>query len=453
MRTAIRKHLGDFVALTALAVLGVGVAAYIVFNQDARSRIPLIEEKPFTIQAEFSDAQAVTPGQGQTVRIAGVRVGQITKINLRDGRAIVTLDLERKYEGRIRQNASALLRPRTGLKDMFVELDPGTRDHPAMKARGLIPVENTAPDIDPDEVLSALDTDTREYLKLLVSGAGKGLRNRGDDLREVFRRFEPLHRDLARVNRAIADRRRNLARLIHNYASLTTELGRNDRDLTRLVDASNATLAAFAAEDQNISETVRRLPSALTQTESTLIRVNTLGRVLGPALESLRPPFRQLDRTNRQVLPFVLEAEPILRSRIRPFVRISRPYVRDLRRASVDLARAQPELSESFHELNRFFNMLAFNPGGRQGLSGNLQEDRQRDEGYLFWVAWVGHLTNNLFSTSDASGPFRRVLFSVNCRTAFELTREAGIEVLDNVLGFIRDEALRDAGVCPDVAR
>ena len=65
-----------------------------------------------------------------------------------------------------------------------------------------IPVANTAPDIDPDEFLSALDTDTRDYLKLLINGAGKGLEGHGDDLREVFKRFEPLHRDLARVTEA-----------------------------------------------------------------------------------------------------------------------------------------------------------------------------------------------------------------------------------------------------------
>ena len=66
---------------------------------------------------------------------------------------------------------------------------------------------NTLPDINPDEIYSALDADTRPYLKLLVTGAGKGLQNRGDDLREVFRRLEPIHRDLARVTRATAVRR------------------------------------------------------------------------------------------------------------------------------------------------------------------------------------------------------------------------------------------------------
>ena len=88
---------------------------------------------------------------------------------------------------------------------MFVEVSPGTGR--VLDEGGRISVANTLPDVDPDEIYEALDADTRPYLKLLVSGAGKGLDGRGDDLREVFRRFEPLHRDLARVMRATASRR------------------------------------------------------------------------------------------------------------------------------------------------------------------------------------------------------------------------------------------------------
>ena len=94
-----------------------------------------------------------------------------------------------------------------------------------------------------------------------MSGAGKGLNGRGNDLREVFQRFEPLHRDLARVTTAIARRRTNLQRLIHNYGSLVTELGQSDDDVARLVQQSRAVFEAFAAEDQNISEFVASCPA------------------------------------------------------------------------------------------------------------------------------------------------------------------------------------------------
>src|SRR3712207_2511876 len=112
---------------------------------------------------------------------------------LREGRALVTLEIDPKYRDVIREDAQALLRPKTALKDMFVEITPG-RGKVAREGH-VLPVENTLPDVNPDEVFAALDQDTRDYVQLLVNGAGQGLKGRGDELRELFKRFEPTHRD------------------------------------------------------------------------------------------------------------------------------------------------------------------------------------------------------------------------------------------------------------------
>ena len=242
---AIRKHWRDFLAIFGLAVLGLAIGVYILSQQDLR--FPIVQEKPKQIKVELSNAQAVQPGQGQTVRVAGVEVGRIADVQLEDGIAVVSLDIEKEYENLIRRDATALLRPKTALKDMFLEVNPGSGE--PVPEGGRIQVANSLPDIDPDEVYAALDADTRPYLKLLVAGAGKGLRDRGDDLREVFRRFEPIHRDLARVTKASAKRRRALKELIHDYGLLMTELGKRPQDLRRLVTASRSVFDALANED------------------------------------------------------------------------------------------------------------------------------------------------------------------------------------------------------------
>lgn len=404
MRRAIRKHLGDFVAILALVLLGAGTGAYILSNQ--RLRFPLLEEEPFRLKVELPDAQAVTPGQGQTIRIAGVEVGQIGQVSLKDGKALVNLEMETKYEGQIKRDATALLRAKTGVKDMFIEVDPG--EGRPLRRGETIAIENTAPDIDPDEFLSALDADTRDYLRLLISGAGKGLEGRGSDLRETLARFGPLHRDLARLTSSVARRRRNLRRLVHNYGLLVRELGNKDQDLTRLVRSSNEVFESFASEDLDISTAVARLPGTLRQTQRTLLKADPFARRLGPTLESLRPAVRQLDKANDQALPLLREGEPILRGQVRPFVRIATPYLRQLGEGAEDLARAGPDLTTSFRKLNRLFNILARNPNGAEGLTGNIGRDRARQEGYLYWLAWAGQVGTSIFSTADAQGVWRR---------------------------------------------
>jgi phospholipid/cholesterol/gamma-HCH transport system substrate-binding protein len=419
MRHAIRKNLADFLAIVGVVVLGLGIGAYILGKQ--RLHFPVLEDKPYTVRAELPDAQAVTPGQGQTVVVAGVRVGDIGEVDLEDGEAVVELQLERKYRGLLREGATALLRAKTGTKDMFLEVDPG--EGRPLPEGGSIRVSNTLPDIDPDEFLAALDSDTRSYLKLLVSGAGKGLDGRGTDLREVLKRLGPLHRDLARVSRAVAERRHNMRRLVNRYGLLMAELGKSDKDITRLVRASNVTLGAFADEDQNISALVSKLPGTLDQTATTLGKVDTLAQQMGPTFESLRPPFRKLDEANAAVLPFVEEAAPILEKKVRPFARAAQPFQRDLGAASKDLAKAGPDMTTAFLGLNRLFNIGAYNPGGTEGISENCEkhgactrEERARNESYLYWLAWVGQNTVSLFSTADALGPIRRAyLLNLNC--------------------------------------
>ena len=63
-----------------------------------------------------------------------MRVGDVGEVKLEEGKALVRMDLEPKYDDLVRADATVLLRPRTGLKDMFLALDPGT--HAAPRAGG-----------------------------------------------------------------------------------------------------------------------------------------------------------------------------------------------------------------------------------------------------------------------------------------------------------------------------
>ena len=410
MTRVLRKHLRDVVALVALFAVAAVVGGYILENQ--RLRFPVIEDAPHIVKAEFSTAQAVTPGQGQTIRVSGIRVGDIAKTELVDGRAIVTMELDQEFSDLVREDATALLRPKTGLKDMFVELNPGTEKAPVAEEGFTLPISGTLPDVNPDEFLSALDVDTRDYVKLLLDGAGDGLRGRGDDLGEALARFEPTYRDLAAVSTEVAGRRQDLRRLVNSLNRLNTELATKDDDLAELVDSSADVFSAFADERRNVTATVRELPTALRETEVGLAKVQRMARVLGPASEALRPVAGAIQRANAATTPFAREAAPLLQADIRPFVREARPLIDDLAPAAHDLAEAEPGLTRSFEVLNRLFNMLANNPRGKEGPAAE-----GRDEGYLFSLGWLGHQTVNIFNNADAHGPQRAITSGGTCTT------------------------------------
>jgi phospholipid/cholesterol/gamma-HCH transport system substrate-binding protein len=431
---AIRKHAKAFIAVLGLVAVAAAVSLYILNEQ--RLRFPW-EPSPLRLNAEFPTAQAVTAGQGQTVRVAGVRIGDIGDVQLKDGRAVVQMVIDPEYKGLVRTDAHALLRPRTGLKDMFIDLEPGSDDAPAATAGYTIPISNTAPDVNPDEILAELDSDTRDYLKLLIGDAGRGLQGRGLDLRELLRRFEPTHRDLARVSSAVAERRRNLRHLITSLNTLNAELAKRGDDLAGLIDSSATVMRQFASEDQNVSAAVGELPGALRQTTDTMTRLERYATLLGPTAEKLRPAARALKPANEAVEPLAREVTPLLSNDIRPFVREARPVVRDLRPAARNLADATPALTRTFAAVNHFLNLAAYNPNGREDPSNPA-----RQEGYLFWAAWVQHMATQLFSSSDANGVFRPVTLAAPCATVEQLVHEEPqLEFLTMLTPILTDSA------------
>ena len=433
MKRAIRTHAADFVAILVLVALSIVVAGYILSHQGLR--FPFVEASPLTYHAEFSTAQAVTPGQGQTVRVSGVQVGTIGGVTLKNGVASVAMDIDPKYKGLIHQDATALLRPKTGLKDMFIELNPGTAPSPVEQPGFTIPVSATAPDINLDEVFASLDSDTRQYLDLLVNGAGTGLQNRGGELAQVLERFEPTHRDLARVSQAVAVRGADLRQLVNSLQRLNTALAAKQGQIVQLVNASSHVFSALASEDSNISRAVSDLPATLRQTTATLAKVQTFAQQLGPAATNLLPAARALPAANAALTALARPSAPIVQNQIRPFVVAARPVVRSLRPASIHLAAATPNLSKVFTVLNHFVNMVGYNPG-------NVEH------GYLWWLAWLDHNARTLFSIQDANGDYRPLFLQASCATLAQIVNSVpGAESLLNLTPL-----LSTLGVCPKQA-
>jgi phospholipid/cholesterol/gamma-HCH transport system substrate-binding protein len=413
----IRKQMRVFVALVCLLIGSLGLAGYILSHQRfyLPAWFPVLGTDFYDVEAELPTGQAVVPGQGQTVNIAGVKVGEVGRVRLEDGRAVVQMRIRDEFKP-IHRDATVLLRPKTGLKDMFLALDPGNDAAGDLPEGGRVRVANTLQDVNADEILAQLDGDTRDYLRILLDAGGTafddqltGASGRYDqtaeqDLREAFKRFEPTARDGERFTRLLIKRRGNIKRSIHNFQQLSTALARRDDQLASLVDSANANFQAFASEEDALRAALREFPGALGQTETTLRKAGGLADELGPALQRLRPFARELAPALRKTRPFFKETTPIIRDQIRPFARDVQPTVHDLRLATERLAVVSPRLTRSFKVLNRFFNTLAYNPPGAT-------------QPYLFWSAWGAHAGATLWALQDAHGPVRRGIVLVGCPT------------------------------------
>jgi phospholipid/cholesterol/gamma-HCH transport system substrate-binding protein len=404
MRHAIRKHMRDFVAIIALFVIAIGVASYVLAHQRLYlpSWVPFVGTNFYVVNAEFSTAQAVVPGQGQTVNIAGVPIGEIGKVSLKNGVAVVQMNIKPHHP--VYRNATLLLRPKTGLKDMYIEMDPGSKSAGTVPRGGTLPVSNTLPDVNLDEILSNLDSDTRSYLQILINAGGEAFGTKGysADLRETFKRFDPTAQDTAKLTSLLSQRRDNLRHVIHNFQLLTSALAGRDHQLSQLVDSSNANFQAIASEDQKLEETLQLLPGTLDTANTTLAKADKLAQVLGPTFQALRPGARALGPSLAATRPFLKQTTPVIKNQLRPFSVAAKPTVHQLRIAAHHLLPVAPRLTRTAQFLNVLLNELAYNPPGPE-------------QGFLYWGAWLNHAGASIFSTQDAHGAVRRGLFITDC--------------------------------------
>ena len=155
----------------------------------------------------------------------------------------------------IHPNATFLLRPKTNLNDMVVEVDPGSGKKQVEDGTNFT-LAQTEPNTNLDAFLATLDADTRQYLQLLLAGGAQGIGGRGRQLSNALRRFQPFVHYTAKLNKVVAQRHEALARVIHDFGLLTTELGRHDAEIQRFVTSSNAALGNFANQQQSIQETL-----------------------------------------------------------------------------------------------------------------------------------------------------------------------------------------------------
>src|SRR3954469_16673448 len=124
----------------------------------------------FQLKAQFESANSIRPNS--PVRIAGVEVGKVKSVTGVEGSnaALVTMELKDSALP-LHDDATAKIRPRIFLEgNFFVDLKPGTPGAPALNSGDTIKISQTASPVQLDEVLTSLQSDSREDLQALLNG-------------------------------------------------------------------------------------------------------------------------------------------------------------------------------------------------------------------------------------------------------------------------------------------
>lgn len=300
------------------------VGSYLAYTKD----IPFIGGGT-DIKATFQNA--TTLRSTSPVRIAGVTVGEVTAVEGEGDVAEVTMTM--KDEGLpIHEDATATIRPRLFLEgNFFIDLKPGTPSAPELSDGEGIPITQTSTAVQIDEVLTALQSDTREELKGLLSGYGTALTyepSAADDsdqepisrgktgaeaLADSLRYGGEAGRGTAIVNDALLGRgERDLSGLIRAQRDVFKELGTVEAELQGVISAFNTTAGALAQEQDNVRAAIRELGPTFEAARPSLANLNAALPPLRAYVRALEPGVAELPDLIEAATPWLDASDELL---------------------------------------------------------------------------------------------------------------------------------------------
>jgi len=337
-----------------ITAIGLGLAVASLVALVAQENIHLPGQQQYVFEVAVDDAKGVVAKRNE-VRWAGVVVGRITKSELRDGKPVLTAEIDpgKAGGGRLYHDARLRLRPQTALNDLFLDVESrGHRNAGELRSGEVLDAARTRTPIDVAEVLNTFKPTNRTLLLTALTEFGRGLDDNGAQLRDAFAQLVPLLRAQRGIVETFAARRGIVRRLVSNSRLLTDELARREQDVRGLVRDGATTLRASGGEDDAVERTIEGLAPTFTQMEASLTRLRGTLAEVRPALRALRPTAHALPGGLAALRSFSLEATPALRA-LRAPVRTLTPLARDLAPTSAALADAFARLEPQAPRLDR----------------------------------------------------------------------------------------------------
>jgi ABC-type transporter Mla subunit MlaD len=381
-------------------------------------RIPF--KHGFRLKAAFGTVVNIQPKS--PVRVAGVDVGKVSSVARQGNTGVVTMEIGSGGLP-IHSDATVKIRPRIFLEgNNFVELQPGSPSAPTISSGHVLPITQTSDPVQLDQVLGALNSDTRTNLQDFLAGYGDALTRkpnaaenahqdaevRGIDaaqaLNKAYQRGPASLKGGAVVNQAIAGTEpHDLSKLVASIGRVTAALNVHEQELGELIVNFNAFFRSFAAQSTSLRATVAALPAALHGATRGFASLNASFAPTKAFANAIIPGVKVTNSTVTAALPWIEQ----VRASLTPS---------ELGGVASGLAAATPALGQltaeqvPFYKQTDLFNKCLTNvliPGGNAKLQDGSATSGV--ENYKeFWYSLVG--LSGIGQSFDGNGSVTRFL-------------------------------------------
>lgn len=242
-------------------------------------------EGSYTIQAQLPDV--VTIQQNTRVRVADVNVGNVTKIEVQDWHALVTMRVNGDVH--LPANSTAKVGQTSLLGSMHIELAPPTDEPPEgqLKDGSLIPLSRSATYPTTEQTLASVS--------ILLNGGGLG------QLQEINQAFA----------KALAGRENDMRSLLTQLDTFITQLNAQTDDIIAATEKLNSLAGQVAAKDQIVDKALTTIPQALAVLADSRTKlanaIDALGKFGAIATSTVNQTKESLVDNLRNVAPVLRE--------------------------------------------------------------------------------------------------------------------------------------------------
>ncbi len=350
--------------------------------------------------------------EGNQVKIAGVVVGTIESMRVRNGLAEVVMELDPEAMP-LHNDATFTVRPASLLGERYIDLDRGTASAPMLDTSRTVPVSQTGTNVGLDDMLNTLDDPAGHGLAMLVDTLGGGVNGNGENVDATITKLAPRMKEVQALTAVLKNHNELLAALVEDAEPIVGALADQDgQTLDELVSASDAVLGVTADNQDDLAETLDRLPGTLKVGRKTLAALSDTAEEAAPTLDELEPFTEDLPEISEELDDFADALDPALETS-QPVLDRAEELLLQARQPADDLRIAGPELAETVD--------------GTRKLVHGLTVDREKV--YTFIRNWALNLNG-----SDALSHYWRIVITIHPDSWTYITSMLGLPELPSIL-------------------
>ncbi|HEY3238915.1 MAG TPA: MlaD family protein [Acidimicrobiia bacterium] len=260
-------------------------------------------------QVTFVFPHATNLFAGSRAQIDGFTAGGVDRLEVRDGKALVRVSID-DHHAPLRAGTTARIDYQSFPGERIVAITPGPETNAPLPDGAMI--TGNTPRVELDQILTALDPETRAALRHLVPELDATLAGHEEDLGATLEAAGPAIETLTDVLVAVGEDGPALHRLLGSVRELSERLVARKDAVRQTIDGFDRNLAATAGRSEQLAEGLDDLPATLRAADRVLGRVPGTAQAALPLLRDLLPAAEALPAAARDLRPFLAELRPAL---------------------------------------------------------------------------------------------------------------------------------------------